>query len=81
MKMKTTNVFFLAVIIFFGVALTDGNTKTLNGNNEGPRRRVVLVSRHCYVRPIVRYERRERHEYREYRRHKEHNEHRERDRR
>ena len=85
--MKTTKVFLTAVMILFGFILTDGNAKTTEsngGNPEWPRRRVIEVSQHCNVRPIVRYERRERREeYRERRedRREEYREHRERERR
>jgi hypothetical protein len=64
--MKTTKVFLAAVIIFFGVILSDGNAKPANSNNdnsEGPRRRIVTT--HCYVRPVVYVRNRERREYRE----------------
>ena len=88
--MKTTKVFLAAVIIFFGVILSDGNAKPANSNNdnsERPRRRIVLVTPHCYVRPVVYVQRRERWEYREnegrreYRERRENREHREHDRR
>jgi hypothetical protein len=82
--MKTTKLFLAAVIIFFGVILSDGNAKPANSNNdnsERPRRRVILVTQHCYVRPVVYVQRRERREYRKDREYGERRENRERDRR
>lgn len=84
MRMKTTKLFLAAVIIFFGVILSDGNAKPANSNNdnsERPRRRVVLVTQHCYMRPAVYIQPRERREYREGREYGEHRGHREHDRR
>jgi len=54
--MKPTKLILFAVIIFFGVILTDVYSKPLINKNEDsqhPRRRVVYVKQHCYVRPVV----------------------------
>jgi hypothetical protein len=54
--MKAIKMFLLAVIIFSGIILTDGNAKTTNSEDLHPRRhrhRVVIVHRRYYPRPVI----------------------------
>jgi hypothetical protein len=54
--MKTTKFILSFLILFFGIILADGYSKTTDTGNENtarPRRRVVYVQQHCYVRPVI----------------------------
>ena len=54
--MKTTKFILSFLILFFGIVLADAYSKpseTGDEYSERPRRRVVYVKQHCYVRPVI----------------------------
>lgn len=54
--MKTTKFFLFVLILFFGIILADAYSKPSDAGEENfarPRRKVVYVKQHCYVRPVV----------------------------
>ncbi|MCX6157334.1 MAG: hypothetical protein WCK13_08220 [Ignavibacteriota bacterium] len=54
--MKTTKFILFVLVLFFGIVLADAYSKTSEAGEEDfarPRRRVVYVKQHCYVRPVI----------------------------